>query len=218
MSEHTVVTASLQNSPRMHIKRGCRAKNYSCLTDRQQPHFTQLLSVLHWNKNNRLIHSLQIIHARKVDLPPYNESIAASFLNSVLGRWSAISPLTASFIQTIRTKTGFNNSFVKSLHFIWSFNRKPIFDPFLQISVLGPDTLGRFAMLAVAMTACSHHGLGGLHSGASSVQGGNCQDTLSVGELWAKFTSTWTKPAYFGLKSCLLCALILRRLTFMLFL
>jgi len=33
-SEHTVVTASLQNLPRMHIKRGCRVKELQLL-DRQ---------------------------------------------------------------------------------------------------------------------------------------------------------------------------------------
>lgn len=56
--------------------------------------------------------------------------------------------------------------------------RKPIFDPFLQISVLVPDTLRGFAMLAAAMSACSCHGW--RYSGDSSVQGGNCQTAAAL--------------------------------------
>lgn len=56
--------------------------------------------------------------------------------------------------------------------------RKPIFDPFLQISVLVPDTLGGFAMLAAAMNTCSCHWW--RYSGDSSVQGGNCQTAAAL--------------------------------------
>jgi len=59
-------------------------------------------------------------------------------------------------------------------------NRKPIFDPFPQVSVLGPCTLGGFAMLAAATTACSCHRLRGMNSGGSPGQGGSCQTPAAL--------------------------------------
>lgn len=112
--------------------------------------------------------------------PCYNENIGASFLSTMLGKWSPICPLPAAGPD----HTHYN---VLTTHLLKAFplsvldailNRKPIFDPVLQISVLVPDNLGGFAMLAAAMTACSCHGW--RHSGDSSGRGGNCQTAAAL--------------------------------------
>lgn len=84
---------------------------------------------------------------------------------------------------------------------IRSLTEKSNFDPFLQTSVLGLDTLGGFAMLAAAMTVCSPHRLGGMHRGGSPGQSGNCQThaaLVSFGQNLPPLGIGW-----FGLKSCL---------------
>lgn len=84
---------------------------------------------------------------------------------------------------------------------IRSLTEKYIFDPFLQISVLGLDTLGGFAMLAAAMTVCFHHRLGGMHHGGSPGQSGNCQTHAAL----VSFGQNLPPPGIgcFGPKSCL---------------
>lgn len=82
-------------------------------------------------------------------------------------------------------------------------SRKPIFDPFLQTSVLGLDTLGE-----VADTGCIHNLLLLPWTQGDAQQQlprmvGKLLDICRLCELWAKVTSLWTKAGSFGPASCL---------------
>lgn len=90
-----------------------------------------------------------------------------------------------------------------------ALSRKPIFDLFLQTSVLGLDTLG-----GVGDTGCIHNlVLLPWTQGYAQQQlprtVGKLLDICNLHELWAKVTPLWTKAGSSGPASCLPQALML---------
>lgn len=148
MSECTVVTASLQNLPRMRIKRGCRVKTTaawqtgSSLILHNSCLYSTEIKTTGWFITSKL--SMQ----EKWIFPHYNESVGASVLDTMLRAAPSLQPL-----QTIRTKTGLTAHLLRAFSLCVLepvLSRKPSFDSSFQTSVLDLDSL-----MGVANISCT---------------------------------------------------------------
>lgn len=139
MSECTVVTASLQNLPRMRIKRGCRVKTTaawqtgSSLILHNSCLYSTEIKTTGWFITSKL--SMQ----EKWIFPLYNESVGASVLDAMLRAAPSLQPL-----QTICTKMGLTAHLLRAFS-LWVLepvlSRKPSSDPSFQTSALDLDSL-----------------------------------------------------------------------------